>query len=89
MHAFKMNIYHKLKISYVIKLIIIKHAQFREFNDTLSAIWWYKTLMKMHFWVLITPPISLLLVPSNQSIKIICDIQKQGIHHSTSINLSK
>jgi len=24
-----------------------------EFNDTLSAIWWYKTLIKMHFYVLI------------------------------------
>jgi hypothetical protein len=38
MSAFKMNIYHKLKISYVITLVIIKHAQVREFNDTLSAI---------------------------------------------------
>jgi hypothetical protein len=38
MPAFKMNIYHKLKISYVIRLVIIKHAQVREFNDTLSAI---------------------------------------------------
>jgi len=38
MPAFKMNIYHKLKISYVIVLAIIKHAQDREFNDTLSAI---------------------------------------------------
>jgi hypothetical protein len=49
MPALKMNIYHKLKISYVIRLGIIKHAQVRKFNDTLSAIWWYKTLMKMHF----------------------------------------
>jgi hypothetical protein len=49
MYAFKMSIYHKLKISYVIKLVIIKHAQVREFNDTLSAIWWYKTLIKIHF----------------------------------------
>jgi len=24
--AFKMNIYHKLKVSYIIKLVIIKHA---------------------------------------------------------------
>jgi len=38
MLAFKMRIYHKLKISYVIVLAIIKHAQVREFNDTLSAI---------------------------------------------------
>jgi hypothetical protein len=38
MPAFKINIYHKLKISYVIRLVIIKHAQIREFNDTLSAI---------------------------------------------------
>jgi hypothetical protein len=54
MLAFKMSIYHKLKISYVIVLAIIKHAQVREFNDTLSAIWWYKTLIKMHFKVLIS-----------------------------------
>ena len=53
MPAFEMSSYHKLKISYIIRLVIIKHAQIREFNDTLSAIWWYKTLMKMHFWVLI------------------------------------
>ena len=33
-----MSIYHKLKISYIIRLIIIKHAQVMEFNDTLSAI---------------------------------------------------
>jgi hypothetical protein len=38
MFVFKMSIYHKLKISYVIGLAIIKHAQVREFNDTLSAI---------------------------------------------------
>jgi len=38
MPTFKMNIYHKLKISYVIRLVIIKHDQVREFNDTLSAI---------------------------------------------------
>jgi hypothetical protein len=38
MPAFKMNIYHKLKISYVIVLAIIKHTQVREFNDTVSAI---------------------------------------------------
>jgi hypothetical protein len=38
MSAFKMSIYHKLKIFYIIKLDIIKHAQVREFNDTLSAI---------------------------------------------------
>jgi len=49
MLVFKMKIYHKLKISYVIRLVIIKYTQVREFNDTLSAIWWYKTLMKMHF----------------------------------------
>ena len=36
--AFKMNIYHKLKISYIIILAIIKHAKVKEFNDTLSAI---------------------------------------------------
>jgi hypothetical protein len=40
--ALKMNIYDKLKISYVIRLVIIKHAQVSEFNDILSAIWWYK-----------------------------------------------
>jgi hypothetical protein len=40
MPVFKMSIYHKLKISYVIVLAIIKHAQVREFNDTLSEIWW-------------------------------------------------
>jgi hypothetical protein len=33
-----MSIYHKLKISYIIRLVIIKHAQVREFNDTLSII---------------------------------------------------
>ena len=38
MLAFKMSIYHKLKISYIISLVIIKHAQVREFNDTLSVI---------------------------------------------------
>ena len=38
MPALKMNIYYKLKISYVIRLGIIKHAQVRKFNDTLSAI---------------------------------------------------
>jgi len=38
MHAFKMSIYHKLKISYVIGFAIIKQAQVSEFNDTLSAI---------------------------------------------------
>jgi hypothetical protein len=40
MPAFKMSIYHKLKISYVIVLAIIKHAHalVREFNDTLSEI---------------------------------------------------
>jgi len=38
MPAFKMNIYHKLNISYVIGIFIIKHVQVREFNDTLSAI---------------------------------------------------
>jgi hypothetical protein len=38
MPAFEMNSYHKLKISYIIKLVIIKHVQVMEFNDTLSAI---------------------------------------------------
>jgi len=38
MPAFKVRIYHKLKISYVIRLVIIKYAQVREFNDALSAI---------------------------------------------------
>ena len=38
MPALKMIIYHKLKMSYVIVLAIIKHAQVREFNDTLSVI---------------------------------------------------
>jgi hypothetical protein len=28
--AFKMNIYHKLKVSYIIKLVIIKHALIKE-----------------------------------------------------------
>ena len=31
----KISIYHKLKISYIIRLIIIKHALVSEFNDTL------------------------------------------------------
>jgi hypothetical protein len=31
----KISIYHKLNISYIIKLVIIKHALVREFNDTL------------------------------------------------------
>jgi len=35
MPAFKMNIYHKLKISYIIILVTIKHALVREFNNTL------------------------------------------------------
>ena len=38
MPTLKMSIYHKLKMSYVIVLTIIKHAQVREFNDTLSVI---------------------------------------------------
>jgi hypothetical protein len=29
-HAFKMNIYHKLKVSYGIRLVIIKHALVKE-----------------------------------------------------------
>jgi hypothetical protein len=33
--AFKMNIYHKLKVSHIIRLVIIKHVLVREFNDTL------------------------------------------------------
>jgi hypothetical protein len=28
--VFKMNIYHKLKVSYIIKLVIIKHALVKE-----------------------------------------------------------
>ena len=28
--AFKMNIYHKLKVSYIIKLVIIKHVFVKE-----------------------------------------------------------
>jgi hypothetical protein len=48
-HVLKISIYHKLKISYIIILVIIKHAFVREFNDTLGAIWWYKALMRMHF----------------------------------------
>jgi hypothetical protein len=39
MPAFKMSVYHKLKIPNIIRLIIIKHASVREFNDTLNAIW--------------------------------------------------
>jgi hypothetical protein len=35
MPAFKISIYHKLKLFYIIKLVIIKHALVREFNDTL------------------------------------------------------
>jgi hypothetical protein len=38
MLAFKMSIYHKLKLSYIIRLVIIKHDLVREFNDTLGAI---------------------------------------------------
>jgi len=45
----KSSIYHKLKISYIIRLVIIKCVKVREFNDTLSAIWWYKTLIKWTF----------------------------------------
>jgi len=30
MSAFKMNIYHKLKLSYIIRSIIIKHALVKE-----------------------------------------------------------
>jgi len=33
--AFKTSIYHKLKIYYIIRLVIIKHVLVREFNDTL------------------------------------------------------
>jgi len=29
-HAFKMNIYHKLKVSYIIRHVIIKHALVKE-----------------------------------------------------------
>jgi hypothetical protein len=32
--AFKINIYHKLKISYIIRLVIIKHVLVIKFNDT-------------------------------------------------------
>jgi len=28
--AYKMNIYHKLKVSYIIRLVIIKHALVKE-----------------------------------------------------------
>jgi hypothetical protein len=35
MLAFKLSIYHKLKVSYIIRLVIIKHALVRKFNDTL------------------------------------------------------
>jgi hypothetical protein len=35
MPAFKLSIYHKLKISYIIRLVIIKHVLVRKFNDTL------------------------------------------------------
>jgi hypothetical protein len=30
MPAFKINIYHKLKLSYIIKLVIINHALVKE-----------------------------------------------------------
>jgi len=30
MPAFKMSIYHKLKLSYIIRLLIIKHALVKE-----------------------------------------------------------
>jgi len=30
MLAFKMSIYHKLKLSYIIRLVIIKHAPVKE-----------------------------------------------------------
>jgi hypothetical protein len=30
MSAFKMNIYHKLKLSYIIRSVIIKHALVKE-----------------------------------------------------------
>jgi hypothetical protein len=30
MPAFKMSIYHKLKLSYIIRLVIIKHALVKE-----------------------------------------------------------
>jgi len=33
--AFKTSIYHKVKIYYIIRLVIIKNALVREFNDTL------------------------------------------------------
>jgi len=36
--VFKISIYYKLKISYIIRLVIIKHALVREFNDTLNTI---------------------------------------------------
>ena len=90
--AFKMNIYHKLKVSCSIRLVIIKHVLDKRVIDTSIAKWWYKTLIKMHFYVLITPSTSLLLVPSNQSVKIkkqFASSTKQCIYHSTSINLSK
>ena len=49
MLAFKMSIYYKLKISYIIKLVIIKHAQVIEYNETLSAIWCIKPWLKCTF----------------------------------------
>ena len=33
--TFKISNYHKLKISYIIRFVIIKYALVREFNDTL------------------------------------------------------
>jgi len=49
MPAFKRNIYHKVKLSYIIRSVIIKHAVVKELliiqvqnDDT-------KTLIKIHF----------------------------------------
>jgi hypothetical protein len=35
MPVLKISIYHKLKLFYIIRFVIIKHALVREFNDTL------------------------------------------------------
>jgi polyphosphate kinase len=47
--AIKMNIYHKLKVSYIIRHVIIKHALVKELLILQVQKWWYKTLIKMHF----------------------------------------
>ena len=82
-----MNIYHKLKVFYIIRHVIIKHALVKELlilevqnNDK-------NVLLSINH-----PPNQLLTSPSNQSVKIekkFTSSTKQDIHHSTSINLSK